>query len=220
MRIQVTITEELQDYIADVSLSEPAPLGELREETSRLDERNMQISPEQGQFLSVLLRAIGAKRTLEVGVFTGYSLLRTALTLPADGRVTACDISEEWAKTALGHCERAGVAGKVDLRVGDARESLAALVQEEGAAGGYDFVFLDADKEGYETYYEYGLTLLRPGGLLAADNVLWSGRVVDESAQDDETRALRAFNAKLREDDRVDLCMLPFADGLTLAVKR
>lgn len=220
MRIQVTITEQLQDYIADVSLSEPAPLRDLREQTSLLDERNMQISPEQGQFLSVLLRAIGARRTLEVGVFTGYSLLRTALTLPAGGRVTACDISEEWAKTALSHCERAGVADKVDLRVGDARETLAALVEEEGAAGSYDFVFLDADKEGYETYYEYGLALLRPGGLLAADNVLWSGLVIDESAQDSETRALRAFNAKLREDDRVDLCMLPFADGLTLAVKR
>ncbi|NNJ05527.1 methyltransferase [Streptomyces sp. PKU-MA01144] len=220
MRIQVTITERLQDYIADVSVSEPAPLLELREQTSRLDERNMQISPEQGQFLSVLLRATGARRTLEVGVFTGYSLLRTALTLPEGGRVTACDISEDWAKTALGHCERAGVADKVDLRVGDARETLAALVEEEGAAGGYDFVFLDADKEGYETYYEHGLTLLRPGGLLVADNVLWSGLVIDESAQDEETRALRAFNAKLREDHRVDLCMLPFADGLTLAVKR
>jgi O-methyltransferase len=220
MRIQVTITEQLQDYIADVSLSEPAPLRELREQTSRLDKRNMQISPEQGQFLSVLLRAIGARRTLEVGVFTGYSLLRTALTLPAGGRVTACDISEEWAKTALWHCERAGVADKVDFRIGDARETLAALVEEEGAAGGYDFVFLDADKQGYETYYEYGLTLLRPGGLLVADNVLWSGLVIDESAQDDETRALRAFNTTLREDDRVDLCMLPFADGLTLAVKR
>ncbi|MEU5477772.1 O-methyltransferase [Streptomyces mirabilis] len=220
MRIQVNLTEKLQNYVADVSLSESPPLCELREETSLLAERNMQISPEQGQFLSVLLRAIGAKRTLEVGVFTGYSLLRTALTLPADGRVTACDISAKWAEVALGHCERAGVADKVDLRVGDARETLAALVQEEGAAGSFDFVFLDADKEGYETYYEYGLTLLRPGGLLVADNVLWSGLVIDESVQDDETRALRAFNTKLYEDDRVHLSMLPFADGLTLAVKR
>lgn len=220
MRIQVTLTEQLQDYIADVSLSEPPVLRELREETSRLEQRNMQISPEQGQFLSVLLRAIGAKRTLEVGVFTGYSLLSTALTLPEDGRVTACDISEEWAGVARRYCAQAGVEHKVDFRIGDARQSIAALAEEEGAAGSFDFIFLDADKEGYETYYEHGLTLLRPGGLLVADNVLWSGRVIDESVQDDETRALRAFNAKLAKDERIHLSMLPFADGLTLAVKR
>lgn len=219
MRIQVALTEQLQDYIADVSLSEPPLLRELREETALLAERNMQISPEQGQFMSVLLRAIGAKRTLEVGVFTGYSLLSTAMTLPADGRVTACDISEKWAGVARRYCEQAGVSSKVDFRIGDARDSLARLV-EEGEAGTFDFVFLDADKEGYEVYYEHGLTLLRPGGLLVADNVLWSGDVIDETKQDSETNALRAFNAKLYQDDRVHISMLPFADGLTLAVKR
>ncbi|MCW7944034.1 methyltransferase [Streptomyces hygroscopicus] len=220
MRIQLDVTESVQNYVADHSLREPEVLRELREFTGAMPERNMQISPEQGQFMRLLLRAVGARRTLEVGVFTGYSLLSTALALPADGVVTACDISDEWAKVALDHCERAGVAGKVDLRIGDARATLATLVAEEGAAGSYDFAFLDADKPGYEQYYEHALTLLRPGGLLVADNVLWSGNVVDDSVQDEDTRALRAFNSKVYADDRVHISMLPYADGLTLAVKR
>ncbi|MEU6062892.1 class I SAM-dependent methyltransferase, partial [Streptomyces sp. NPDC047097] len=162
MRIQVDVNEALQDYVADVSLREADILRELRVKTSELPLHLMQISPEQGQFLSLLLKALGARRTLEVGVFTGYSLLATALALPADGRVTALDISEEWSAMALDFCERAGVADKVDLRIGDARQSLRELVREDGAAGSFDFVFIDADKEGYADYYEAALTLLRP----------------------------------------------------------
>jgi predicted O-methyltransferase YrrM len=180
----------------------------------------MQISPEQGQFLSVLVKAIGARRTLEVGVFTGYSLLSTALALPDDGQVVALDINAEWSAMALEYCKRAGVADKVELRIGDARQSLAALLREEGAAGSFDFVFIDADKEGYTAYYEAALRLLRPGGLVVVDNVLWHGAVVDDSAQDSETRALREFNLRLHHDERVDLSLIPFADGLTFAVKR
>ncbi|WP_042432006.1 class I SAM-dependent methyltransferase [Streptacidiphilus anmyonensis] len=220
MRIQVELNEKLQDYVADVSLRESDLQRELRSVTAKLPLHLMQISPEQGQFLGVLLRAIGAKRTVEVGVFTGYSLLSTALALPDDGRVVALDISEEWSAMALDYCKRAGVGHKVDLRVGDARASLAALLEQEGEAGSYDFVFIDADKENYYSYYESALELLRPGGLVAVDNVLWHGAVVDESAQDSETRALREFNAELHYDERVDLSVIPFADGLTFAVKR
>lgn len=220
MRIHLDVTEAVRDYVTAHSLREPELLQDLREFTAAMPERNMQISPEQGQFLRTLLRATGARKTLEVGVFTGYSLLSTALALPADGTVTACDINEEWTKIALDYCERGGVAGKVDLRVGDARATLAALVAEEGAAGSYDFAFIDADKPGYEQYYECALTLLRQGGLLVADNVLWDGDVADASVQDESTRALRAFNSKLYADDRVDLSMIPYADGMTFAVKR
>lgn len=220
MRIQVELTDTLQSYIADVSLRESDLLRELREKTANLPEHLMQISPEQGQFLNLLVRAIGARRALEIGVFTGYSLVCTALALPAGGTVVGCDINEEWSAIALEYCERAGVAGKVDLRVGDARGTLAGLLAQEGVAGSFDFVFIDADKEGYETYYEAALTLLRTGGLIVVDNVLWHGAVIDESAQDDETCALRAFNAKLHDDKRVDLSLIPFADGLTFALKR
>lgn len=220
MRTQVQLSEELQDYVADMSLREPPVLAELREKTSALPLHLMQVSPEQGQFLRLLVRAIGARRALEVGVFTGYSLLCTAMALPADGSVVACDVDEEWAAMAMDHCKQAGVADKVDLRIGDARRTLADLIEREGAAGTFDFVFIDADKEGYETYYEAALTLLRPGGLVLVDNVLWHSAVLDDSVQDSETRALRAFNEKVRNDDRVELSMIPFADGLTFALKR
>ncbi len=220
MRIQVELTDTMQSYIAAVSLREPELLRELREKTADLPEHFMQVSPEQGQFLSLLMRAIGARRALEIGVFTGYSLVCTALALPADGTVVGCDISEEWSAIALEYCERAGVAGKVDLRIGDARETLAGLVAQEGAAGSFDFVFIDADKENYEAYYEAALTLLRTGGLIVVDNVLWHGAVIDETSQDNETCALRAFNTKLHDDKRVDLSLIPFADGLTFALKR
>jgi predicted O-methyltransferase YrrM len=220
MRIQLAITEDVQNYVADVSLREPDVLRALRAETAQRPERNMQVSPEEGQFLHVLVRAIGARKALEVGVFTGYSLVSTALALPEGGSVIACDISEQWAAVALDYCHRAGVADKVDLRVGDARETLAALIAEPEAVGTFDFVFLDSDKTGYDTYYEAALTLLRPGGLLVADNVLWSGHVADPSIQDEDTCALRDFNAKLLKDARVDISMIPFADGLTFAVKR
>ncbi|MFE0106912.1 class I SAM-dependent methyltransferase [Streptomyces sp. NPDC059009] len=220
MRIQVDVNEALQDYVAEVSLREHDVLRELREKTAELPLHLMQISPEQGQFLSVLLKALGARRTLEVGVFTGYSLLSTALALPSDGQVVALDIDEDWAAMALDHCKRAGVAHKVDFRLGDARASLTELLAEEGAAGSFDFVFIDADKENYAAYYEAALELLRPGGLVVVDNVLWHGAVIDETHQDSETTALRAFNRKVHLDERVDLALIPFADGLTFAVKR
>ncbi len=220
MRIQVDVSEAMQDYVAGISLREPDLLKELRELTSRLPLALMQISPEQGQFLSLLVSAIGAKRTLEVGVFTGYSLLATALALPDDGRVTALDVNEEWAAVARDFARRAGVEHKIDLRVRDARETLAAMIDEENAAGTFDFVFIDADKENYGAYYEAALILLRPGGLIVVDNVLWHGAVLDDTVQDSETAALRAFNAKVRDDKRVDLSVVPFADGLTFALKR
>lgn len=220
MRIQVDVNEALQDYVASISLREPDILRELRVKTSELPLSLMQISPEQGQFISLLVKAIGAKRALEVGVFTGYSLLATALALPADASVTALDISEEWTAIARDFAERAGVADRIDLRIGDARQSLEALIQEDGAAGSFDFVFIDADKENYGAYYEAALTLLRPGGLIVVDNVLWHGAVLDGTKQDSETVALRAFNAKVRDDKRVELSVLPFADGLTFALKR
>jgi predicted O-methyltransferase YrrM len=218
MRIQVDLTETLQDYVAEVSLREPDLLRELREETSRLPLHLMQISPEQGQFLSLLIKAMGVRRAIEVGVFTGYSLLCTALALPPDGTVIGCDVDEEWLAVAQRYADRAGVAGRVDLRAGDARATLAGLARQ--GPGSFDFVFIDADKEGYEEYYEAALTLLRPGGLVVVDNVLWHGAVIDDAAQDSETRAIRAFNTKLTHDKRVELSLIPYADGLTFALKR
>ncbi|WP_066947057.1 class I SAM-dependent methyltransferase [Streptomyces lushanensis] len=220
MRIQVDVNEALQDYVAEISLREPDLLQELRTKTSELPLALMQISPEQGQFISLLVKATGARRALEVGVFTGYSLLSTALALPEGGSVVALDISEEWSAMARDFAERAGVADRIDLRIGDARQSLESLLTEEGAAGSFDFVFIDADKENYEAYFEAALKLLRTGGLIVVDNVLWHGAVLDETQQDSETTALRAFNAKVREDKRVDLSVLPYADGLTFALKR
>ncbi|MCS0637815.1 class I SAM-dependent methyltransferase [Streptomyces sp. LP05-1] len=220
MRIQVDVNEAMQDYVADISLREPDVLKELRHRTSELPLALMQISPEQGQFLSLLVKALGVRKAVEVGVFTGYSLLSTALALPADGRVVALDVSEEWTDIAREFAGRAGVADRIDLRVGDARQSLDALLAEDGEAGSYDFFFIDADKENYAAYYEAGLKLLRPGGLIVVDNVLWHGAVLDESQQDSETTALRAFNAKVRDDKRVDLSVVPYADGLTFALKR
>jgi predicted O-methyltransferase YrrM len=216
----VELTDALQDYVSANSLREPDILRELRRKTSELPLHLMQISPEQGQFLSVLLKAVGARRTLEVGVFTGYSLLATALALPPGGKVVGLDVSEEWTAVARDFCDRAGVADKVDIRLGDARETLAAMLADETVPGSFDFVFIDADKEGYQTYYEAALKLLRPGGLIVVDNVLWHGAVIDDTAQDSETRALRAFNAAVRDDKRVDLSLVPFADGLTFALKR
>lgn len=219
MRGQIELTDAVQNYLADVSLREPDLLRQLRERTDQLPQREMQISPVQGQFLNLLVRAIGAKRTLEIGVFTGYSLLSVALALPPGGRVIGCDISDEWTSVAREYCALAGVEDRVELRIGDARQTLAALLAEDGAAGSFDFAFIDADKTGYPEYYEAVLTLLRPGGLLAVDNVLRDGQVVDDTAQDPGTRAIREFNARIHHDKRVALSMLPIADGVTLAVK-
>ncbi|ALG09962.1 class I SAM-dependent methyltransferase [Kibdelosporangium phytohabitans] len=219
MRVQVEMTEQLQDYVESVSPDEPGLMRELRKRTDELPLRLMQVSPEEGQFLNVLVRALGVRRAIEVGVFTGYSLVSTAMALPEGGVVVGCDDNPEWTAIAMEFCERAGVADKVDMRLGDAVATLTQLV-ESGAAGTFDFVFIDADKENYGAYFELALTLLRQGGLILVDNVLWHGAVIDESAQDDETTALRAFNLRFRDDARVELCLLPFADGLTFAVKR
>jgi predicted O-methyltransferase YrrM len=179
----------------------------------------MQISPEQGQFMFLLLRLIGATRCLEIGVFTGYSSLVTALALPEDGRIVACDVSEEWTAVARRYWREAGVEPKIDLRIAPALETLDRLV-EAGETGRFDFAFIDADKESYLSYYERVLQLLRPGGLLAVDNVLWSGRVADPEVSDADTAALRHFNESLHRDERIDLSLVPIGDGLTLARKR
>jgi len=218
-RRTIALDDELHEYLLSVSLREPAILCELREETARMRYAGMQISPEQGQFLGLLLRLLQARRTIEIGVFTGYSALVTALALPADGRVVACDTSEEWTAVARTYWERAAVADRIDLRLAPARQTLQAL-RRAGEDGSYDFAFIDADKEGYGDYFEDCLALLRPGGLVAVDNVLWSGRVVDPAPDDADSQALAVFNRRLHQDDRIDLSMLPLGDGLTLARKR
>ncbi|MEU4805542.1 class I SAM-dependent methyltransferase [Actinosynnema sp. NPDC023587] len=220
MRLELTMTEALHDYVTGISPPEPGPLRAVREEAGYLGAGMMQVPPQEARFLATLIKAVGARRTLEVGVFTGYSLLATVLALPPDGQVVALDISEEWTSLAMAHCRRAGVAHQVDLRVGDARDTLAALLAEDGAAGSFDFAFIDANKEGYADYFDGALALLRPGGVIVVDNVLWHGAVADPDATDSETEAVRAFNERVRNDDRVDYAVLPLADGMTVAVKR
>jgi predicted O-methyltransferase YrrM len=179
----------------------------------------MQIAPEQGQFMALLVRLMDARKTLEIGVYTGYSTLCVASALPADGRLVACDISESWTAVAQRYWREAGVIGKIDLRLAPALETLDQLIQA-GEAGTFDFAFIDADKENYLAYYEQVLELLRPGGLIAIDNTLWSGSVIDASCQDADTRAIRAFNKALHTDTRVHISLVPIADGLTFALKR
>ena len=274
------LTDELYDYILDVSLREPLILRELREETGALEKAQMQISPEQGQFMALLVQLIGARRTLEVGTFTGYSALVVALALPADGRVIACDVSEEWTSIGRRYWRKAGVADKIDLRLAPALETLDGLLRDghqghfdfafidadkpnydayyerclvllraggliaidnvlwggsvarpaqdadtaallkDGAAGTFDMAFIDADKTGYDTYYEGCLKLLRQGGLMVLDNMLWSGHVADPDKHDKDTDALRALNLKIKDDTRVDFCLLSADDGILLARKR
>ena len=213
------ITPELLDYLRRVGTRESDILQRLREETDHSPLASMQISPDQGQFLQLLVRMIGARRTIEVGTFTGYSALAVALALPEDGRLVACDVSEEWTAIARRYWREAGVDRKVDLQLRPALSTLDALITQ-GQAGAFDFAFIDADKENYWNYYERCLALLRPGGLIAVDNVLWDGKVIDPSAQDADTRAIREFNQRLYSDDRVWLSMLGIRDGLTLALKR
>ena len=209
----------LHEYMLSVSLREPEIMRELRAETARHEQASMQIGPEQGAFMALLTELLGVRKYLEIGVFTGYSSLAVALAMPPDGRVTACDMSEEFTAVARRYWQRAGVADKIDLRLAPALETLDQLLAE-GRAGSYDFAFIDADKASYDNYYERVLKLLRTGGLVAFDNVLWDGKVIDPNFQDEDTVALRALNAKLHADERVTLAMLPLADGLTLARKR
>lgn len=213
------VNDALWDYIRSVTLREPEILRRLREETANNPRAVMQITPEQGQFMSLLLQVMGAKRVLEIGVFTGYSSLITAMTLPDDGQIVACDVSEEWTSVARRYWREAGVEQKIDLRLAPAVETLDALIAQ-GRQGTFDFVFIDADKVNHVNYYERALTLVRRGGLIAVDNVLWSGRVIDSTVQDEDTRAIRELNSKLKADNRVSLSMLPIGDGLTLAMKR
>ncbi len=213
------LTAELHRYLQEVSLREPALLARLREETARRGDAGMQISPEQGQFMGLLIELTGAKRVLEIGTFTGYSALAMALALPPDGRIIACDVEPETTAVARRYWAEAGVTEKIDLRLAPALETLDRLLAE-GAAGSFDFAFIDADKENYEVYYERCLTLLRQGGLLAVDNVLWNGRVADPAARDPDTEAIRALNLRLREDPRISLSLVPISDGLSLARKR
>lgn len=207
------------DYLLSVSLRESDILRQLRDETAQLPMAMMQISPEQGQFMALLVQLIGATKTLEIGVFTGYSSLCVAMALPPQGKIVACDVSEEYTTMARRYWEAAGVADKIDLRLAPALETLDELLRS-GQAGTFDFAFIDADKANYEKYYERSLELIRPGGLIAIDNVLWSGRVVDSQIKDNQTNSIRAFNQKLHQDQRVTLSLVPIADGLTLALKR
>ncbi len=215
----LNITDSLYDYILKVSLREPEALRRLREETGKLPNANWQIAPEQGQFMALLVELVGARRTLDIGTFTGYSALAVALALPDDGQVIACDIMEEWTAMGRKFWREAGVAHKVDLRLGPALETLDGLIAE-GQAGSFDFAFIDADKQGYLDYFERALTLLRAGGLICVDNVLWNGRVLDPEHEGADTRGIHAFNEKLRDDQRVTLSLVPIADGVTLARKR
>ena len=215
----IGLDQALYDYLRSVSLREPEVLGRLRAETAGMERAGMQISPEQGQLMGLLVELMGARRALEIGVFTGYSALCVALALPADGRLTACDVHEEWTAMARRYWAEAGVAEKIDLRIAPAIETLDALVRD-GRAGYFDFAFIDADKVNYPAYYERCLTLVREGGLIAIDNTLWQGRVIDERDQSDDTVTIRALNRQLHEDPRIGLSMLPVGDGLTLARKR
>ncbi len=209
--------DPLYDYLAAHGTRETEVQRRLREETrASVRGAGMQIGPDQAQLMGLLVRLIGARRALEIGTFTGYSALAVALALPADGRLVCCDINEDWTRIARRAWEAAGVAGKIELRLAPALDTLDALIRA-GETGRFDFAFIDADKENYDAYYERCLTLVRPGGLIAIDNVLWSGRVLDARDRNADTRALRALNTKLHADARVDIAMLGIGDGLTLA---
>jgi len=212
------VPEAVERYIVEISRETPLQ-RRLREETSRLPLGGMQIGADQGALLAMLVRSLGAQRAIEIGTFTGYSALAVALALPGSGKLVCCDVSEEWTNTAKRYWKEAGVADRIELKLAPASETLAALIRE-GGAGTFDFAFIDADKPNYDAYYEACLTLLRGGGLIALDNMLWSGRVADPQFHDADTDALRALNAKIGDDVRVDACLLSVGDGVMLAQKR
>jgi len=209
------LTEELYEYMVSVSLREPDILRELRLETAQDENAHMQISPEQGQFMALLVKLLGAKRTLEIGVYTGYSSLCIGLALPEDGRVIACDVNREWTDTAERYWRKAGVQDRIELHLGPAQQTLEGFCAE--GTDSFDFAFIDADKKNYDMYYEYCLQLIRPGGLIAIDNMLWKGAVADAAVNDDDTVAIRALNRKIHADPRVEISLVPIADGLALA---
>ena len=212
------IAPELYDYILSATLREDALLAELREETAQLPEGGMQISPDQGEFMGLLVKLVGVTRAIEVGVFTGYSSLCVARALPDDGLLVACDISVEYTDIARRYWERAGVSGRIDLRIGPAAETLERMIAS-GEEETYDFAFIDADKGNYPRYYELCLQLLRRGGLLLVDNALWGGQVADPARTDDITSTLRELNTMAGRDSRVEVSLLPIGDGLLLARK-
>ena len=215
----IDLSDPLYDYLLANSLREPDVMRRLREETAEVPGSIMQIAPEQGQFMALLVRLMGARRCIEVGTFTGYSALAVALALPPDGRIVACDVNAETTAMGQRYWQEAGVAERIDLRLGPAVETLNAMLAE-GEENGYDFVFIDADKSNYDAYYERALRLLRPGGLIAIDNVLWGGSVIDDTADDADTQAIRAINAKVASDPRVICSLIPIGDGVMLAHKQ
>ncbi|MBV8689088.1 MAG: class I SAM-dependent methyltransferase [Candidatus Eremiobacteraeota bacterium] len=215
------LPDNVYEYICNISLRETSLQQELREETQRLlpEQARMQIGPDQGQLMQLLVRLTGAKRCLEIGVFTGYSSLAVALALPSDGTLVACDVSDQYTAIARRYWKSAGVAEKIQLRIAPAIETLDSLLAR-GDEGTFDFAFIDADKTSYDGYYERSLSLLKQNGIMTIDNVLWSGRVADPTEEDESTQALRALNAKIGRDDRVDVAMIPIGDGVTLVRKR
>ncbi|HTA39822.1 MAG TPA: class I SAM-dependent methyltransferase [Candidatus Acidoferrales bacterium] len=208
----------VEQYIVDTTVREHPVLAELHKETSTMSGAGMQIGSDQGQFMGLLARAIGAKRYLEIGVFTGYSSLAMALALPDDGRVVACDVSEEYTSVAKRYWQKAGVEKKIDLRLGPAVATLDKMIADKVEP--FDIAFIDADKANYDAYYERCLQLVRPGGLILCDNMLWSGAVIDKTVHDADTDALRALNAKAGKDERVDVSLLSVGDGILIARKR
>ena len=215
----ISMTDTLYQYLVEHSLRDHPVLRELREETAKLPKAVMQVGADQGQFLALLARLVGARRCLEIGVFTGYSSLAVAMALPEDGTILALDVSEEWTAIARRYWKKAGVDHKIDLRLGPAMNTLDTLMSLR-ESGRFDMVFIDADKTSYLGYYERCIELVRPGGLIVVDNTLWSGRVADPTNKDTDTIALRAFNDALHHDERIDLALLPVGDGVTLARKR
>lgn len=215
----IGLEQNLYQYLCQVSLREAPILQELRQETANHPQSRMQIAPEQGQFMAMLIRILGAIKALEIGVFTGYSSLAVALALPATGQIIACDVSEEYTAIARKYWQKAQVSEKIKLHLAPALETLDSLLTR-GEAGSFDFAFIDADKKNYINYYEKALKLIRPGGLILIDNVLWYGRVADPQNQDNLTQAIRAFNDYIKQDQRVYLSLVPIADGLTLALKK
>ncbi|AZZ93235.1 O-methyltransferase [Hahella sp. KA22] len=215
----LNMNDSLYQYLQVTGVRESKVLHALRDETNRHEMARMQIAPEQGQFLTLLTKLTGARKAIEVGTFTGYSSICIAEGLPKDGKLICCDVSEEWTSIARRYWCLAGLTDRIDLRLAPAMETLNKLL-DEGHARTFDFAFIDADKTNYDNYYEACLRLLRPGGLIAVDNVLWDGKVADPTERDDDTCAIRALNEKLMRDKRIDYSMVPIADGVSLARKK
>jgi len=218
MSLRSLLPDAVDDYVRNIATRETPLQRRLRDETAKLPNAGMQIGSDQGAFLALLVRLTGARRALEIGTFTGYSALAVAAALPADGQLTCCDVSDEWTQVARRYWREAGVAGRIDLRLAPAADTLRDLLRESGPDS-FDFAFIDADKTGYDGYYEACLTLLRPGGLMAFDNTLWSGAVADPAQTDPDTAALRTLNLKARDDSRVTSCLVSIGDGVLLARK-